>query len=131
MGIILIVDDVRTDRELIGKVVSATGNHPEFAEDGKEAIEKAKALAPALILMDVVMPKQDGFSACRQLKKEPLTAGIPIVLVTSKGQASDKFWGERQGADSYIVKPFTWEEVSNVIKQFVPSSTLPTQGAHR
>ena len=74
MPIILVVDDVQTDRELMGKVVSSTGNTPEYAADGEEAVDKAKASKPALILLDVVMPKQDGFATCRNLKKDALTA---------------------------------------------------------
>jgi twitching motility two-component system response regulator PilH len=117
--IILVVDDVQTDRELIGKVVSGMGNTPEYATDGEEAVTKAKATKPALILLDVVMPKQDGFATCRKLKKDPDTASIPVVLVTSKNTDTDKFWGEKQGADGYIVKPFSPDELSTVIRKFV------------
>ena len=119
MPIILVVDDVQTDRELVGKVVSSTGNTPEYAQDGEEAVTKAKATKPALILLDVVMPKQDGFATCRKLKKDPETASIPVVLVTSKNTDTDKFWGEKQGADGYIVKPFTPDELGKVIRKFV------------
>ena len=115
MPIILVVDDVQTDRELIGKVVSSTGNTPEYASDGEEAVAKAKATKPSLILLDVVMPKQDGFATCRKLKKDADTAGIPVVLVTSKNTDTDKFWGEKQGADGYIVKPFSPEELIDTV----------------
>jgi CheY-like chemotaxis protein len=119
MRTILVVDDVQTDRELIGKVVTATGNHPEYAADGDEAVQKARALAPALILLDVVMPKQDGFATCRTLKKDPLTAEIPVVLVTQKSTETDRFWGEKQGAAALIAKPFSPDEMASVIKKFV------------
>jgi CheY-like chemotaxis protein len=119
MATILVVDDVQTDRELIGKVVTATGHIPEYASDGEEAITKAKAVKPALILLDVVMPKQDGFATCRKLKKDPETAAIPVVLVTSKSGETDKFWGEKQGASDFIVKPFTPEDLSKAIRRFV------------
>ena len=82
MPTILVVDDVQTDRELIGKVVQSTGNHPEYASDGEEAIEKARTLKPALVLLDVVMPKQDGFATCRKLKKDPDTAKILYNLIS-------------------------------------------------
>jgi twitching motility two-component system response regulator PilH len=117
--IILVVDDVQTDRELIGKVVSSTGNTPEYAVDGEEAVDRAKATKPALILLDVVMPKQDGFATCRKLKKDPETSSIPVVLVTSKNTDTDRFWGEKQGADGYIVKPFSPDDLTKVIKKFV------------
>ena len=119
MRTILVVDDVQTDRELIGKVVTATGNHPEYAADGDEAVQKARALAPALILLDVVMPKQDGFATCRTLKKDPLTAEIPVVLVTQKSTETDRFWGEKQGAAALIAKPVSPDEMASVIKKFV------------
>jgi twitching motility two-component system response regulator PilH len=117
--IILVVDDVQTDRELMGKVVSSTGNTPEYAVDGEEAMTKAKASKPALILLDVVMPVLDGFATCRKLKKDPDTAQIPVVLVTSKSSDTDKFWGEKQGADGYIVKPFTPDDLSKMIRKYV------------
>jgi twitching motility two-component system response regulator PilH len=116
---ILIVDDVQTDRELMGKVVSASGNHPEYAADGEEAIEKVKATRPALVLMDVVMPRQDGFATCRKLKKDPETASIPIVLVTSKNTETDRFWAEKQGSDGFIAKPFSPDDLIRVIRKFV------------
>jgi twitching motility two-component system response regulator PilH len=119
MGMILVVDDVQTDRELIGKVVAATGHHPEYASDGDEAVEKARTLRPALILLDVVMPKQDGFATCRSLKKDPITAEIPVVLVTQKSTETDRFWGEKQGAAAFIAKPFSPDELATVIRRFV------------
>jgi twitching motility two-component system response regulator PilH len=116
---ILVVDDVQTDRELIGKVVLATGHHPEYAGDGDEAFDKAKALKPALVLLDVVMPKQDGFATCRKLKKDADTGQIPVVLVTSKNTDTDRFWAEKQGANGFIVKPFSPDELTKVIRKFV------------
>lgn len=119
MATILVVDDTQTDRELIGRIVTKAGHSPVYAADGEEAITKAKQVKPSMIFMDVVMPNLDGFNACRRLKKEPDTAQIPIVLVTSKGTATDKFWGKKQGAEDYIVKPFTPDDVTNAIRQYV------------
>jgi twitching motility two-component system response regulator PilH len=118
MESILIVDDVQTDRELVGRVVSNAGHRPVYAADGAEAIVRAKEAHPALILMDVVMPNQDGFKTCRLLKQDPDTARIPIVLVTSKGAETDKYWGQRQGAEDHIVKPFTPEALLGVIRRY-------------
>lgn len=119
MSTILVVDDVQTDRELIGKVVSSTGHHPEYAADGDEALKKARDLKPALILLDVVMPKTDGFATCRNLKKDPATANIPVVFVTQKSSDTDRFWGEKQGASGHIAKPFSPEEMAGVIRKFL------------
>ena len=119
MKTVLICDDVQTDRDLMGKIVADSGCKAEYAVDGSEAIEKAKELQPALILLDVVMPKTDGFSACRAIKKDPATLEIPVILVTTKGTEADKFWGQKQGADGHIAKPFTPDELTAVVKQFV------------
>ena len=115
---ILIVDDVQTDRDLLARVVSSTGHQPVAFTGGREAIAYAKIHKPGLIFLDVVMPDKDGFATCRELKRDPNTAGIPIVLVTSKGAESDKFWGKKQGADDHIVKPWTKEVIEEVIHRF-------------
>jgi twitching motility two-component system response regulator PilH len=119
MATILIVDDVQTDRELLGKVVSSAGHQPLYASDGDEGIKKAQEAKPALIFMDVVMPNMNGFNACRKLKQDPETKGIPVVLVTSKGGESDLFWGKKQGADDHIPKPFSAETLISTIRRFV------------
>jgi twitching motility two-component system response regulator PilH len=119
MATILIVDDVQTDRELLGKVVSGAGHQPVYASDGDEAIRKAREAKPSLIFMDVVMPNMNGFNACRKLKQDPDTQAIPVVLVTSKGGESDKFWGKKQGADDHIPKPFSPDMLVSTIRRFV------------
>jgi len=118
MHTILVVDDVETDRQLAGRIVSSAGHHPIYAENGLEAIAKAKGMQPALILMDVVMPLQDGFKTTRELKRNPETSKIPIVLVTSKGTESDRFWGKRQGADDHIAKPFSPSSLLLLIRRY-------------
>ena len=118
MDTILIVDDVQTDRELIGMVVSKAGFHAVYAADGAEAIAKAKQLKPTMIFLDVVMPVQDGFKTCRDLKKDPDTAKIPVVLVTSKSGDSDKFWGQKQGAVDHISKPFSKDHLLGCIRMY-------------
>ncbi len=118
MKTILVVDDVRTDRELIGKLVSSLGYHAEYASNGKEAVERAQAVLPALILMDVLMPEQDGFAACRRIKKDPATKDIPVVFVTAKSSATDQVWGKRQGAEFYLTKPFDATELTEVIRRY-------------
>lgn len=74
---------------------------------------------PSLILMDVVMPQRNGFQACRELKGQAAFAHIPVVLVTSKNSTSDKFWGKQQGADGYVVKPYTPEQLLTAVQKFV------------
>ena len=120
MSTVLIVDDVRTDREVLGRMVEATGNTAVFATNGEEALTQAREVRPALVLMDVVMPGLDGFGACRRLKKEPETAQIPVVLITHKSSETDQFWGRKQGADDYLIKPYTADQIKQVIKKFAP-----------
>jgi twitching motility two-component system response regulator PilH len=115
---ILIVDDVQTDRDLLTRVVTGSGHQVIAAADGKEAINLAKSHKPGLIFLDVVMPSMDGFATCRALKKDPDTASIPVVLVTTKGTDSDKFWGKKQGADDHIAKPWTKDAIEAVIRRF-------------
>ena len=119
MQTILIVDDVQTDRDLLGTVVTRAGHHPIYATDGTQALELAKQSQPAMIFLDVVMPVQDGFKTCRALKADPKTSNIPVVLVTSKKADSDKFWGKKQGADEHVGKPYTQEQVNELIQRYV------------
>jgi twitching motility two-component system response regulator PilH len=110
---ILIVDDSATTRELITNALRNKGFQIVTASNGEEALDKAKRELPDLILLDVVMPGQNGFQVCRQLKTSDITKAIKVILVTSKNQKSDRFWGLKQGADDYLVKPF---EKSDLLK---------------
>jgi len=105
MGLGLIVDDSPTEQHVISKALEKHGFETVVASDGEEAIEIAESRLPDLILMDIVMPGMDGFKATRQLAKNPMTAAIPVVMVTSKDQETDKVWGLRQGAVEYLMKP--------------------------
>lgn len=118
MATILIIDDVQTDRELIGKVVTSAGHRPVYANDGADAVAAATQHKPAMIFLDVVMPKVNGFNACRDLKKNPATSGIPVVLVTSKSTETDVFWGKKQGADDHVGKPFTPATLTTLIQRY-------------
>lgn len=118
MDTILIVDDVQTDRELLGKVVTSAGHRPVYATDGAEALQRAREVKPSLILMDVVMTGTDGFKACRAIKQDQELAKIPVVLVTSKGGDSDKFWAKKQGADDHVTKPWSPDTILSVIRRF-------------
>ena len=103
---ILVVEDSPTELKVVTSVLSGLGYHFTTAADGEEALAKAIQLKPDLILLDVVLPKKNGFQVCRQLKTGADTKGIKVIMVTSKTQESDRFWGLKQGADEYITKPF-------------------------
>ena len=96
------------------------GHVAQTVADGEACVSAAKTLRPALILLDVVMPKMDGFNTCRKIKKDPDLANTPIIMVTSKNQDSDRFWAERQGANGYITKPFSPDSLANAIRTFLP-----------
>jgi len=118
MYTILVVDDVQTDRELIGMVVARAGHRVAYAADGVEAIVKAKELQPSLIFLDVVMPVQDGYKTCRLLKKDPETSEIPVVMITSKNADSDRFWCQKQGAVDHVGTPFTPDNLIHCIRMY-------------
>jgi len=105
MALILVVDDSPTQAMNLSKILTKYGHEVITAEDGLGGIDVAKAEKPDLILMDVVMPGLNGFQATRKLTKDPETANIPVVLVTTKDQETDRVWGQRQGAKDYLVKP--------------------------
>jgi twitching motility two-component system response regulator PilH len=115
---ILVVDDAQTDRELMARVVLASGHHPVVASDGKQAVALAKQYRPSLIFLDVVMPGMDGFAACRLLTRDPDTSTIPIVLVTSKSNDSDQFWGRKQGASDHVAKPWDPRRIEDLIRRY-------------
>ena len=112
---ILIVDDVATEQQYLSEVVTRLGHTYAIANDGQEALALARSEQPNLILLDVVLPKLDGFQVCRKIKNDPQTAHIPVILVSSKSQESDEYWGLKQGADGYVRKPFTPDDLTSVI----------------
>jgi twitching motility two-component system response regulator PilH len=115
---ILIVDDVRSEMQLMANALKPHGYVCIEATDGSQAYAIAKAEKPDLILLDVVMPGQDGFATCRQLKRDPATKDIPVIMVTSKSGDSDRFWGQKQGAAEYLTKPFSPDELLATVRRF-------------
>ena len=102
---ILIVDDSPTEIHVLQKMLEKNGFETSAVTSGEDGVTTAKERMPDLILMDVVMPGMNGFQATRQLTKDPLTANIPVIIVTTKNQETDRVWGLRQGAKDYITKP--------------------------
>ena len=111
MALVLIVDDSPTDVHVMQQALEQGGFRTACASDGGEGIRKARELHPDLILMDIVMPGLNGFQATRQLANDPQTRSIPVIMVTSKAQESDRVWGLRQGAVDYLVKPVAMEQL--------------------
>ena len=108
---ILIVDDSATDRQYLSELLAKNGYKVTTAQSADEALAKARQLRPDLVLMDVVMPGENGFQATRSLAKDDATRQIPVIICTSKGQETDKAWGIKQGARDYIVKPVSAPEL--------------------
>ncbi len=103
---ILIADDSETDLQYMIAALKDTGCEIITAHDGEEAERKARQEDIDLIILDIIMPKKNGFEVCRGLKRDENTKDIPIIMVTSKSLESDRYWGLKQGADEYITKPF-------------------------
>ena len=102
---ILVIDDSKTDFMYVKNILDHGGYKVVYASSGKAGIEEAKRLKPDCILMDVVMPEMNGFQATRAISQQPETADIPVLMLSSKNQKTDKVWAERQGAIDYLVKP--------------------------
>jgi twitching motility two-component system response regulator PilH len=111
VALVLIVDDSPTDVHVMQRALEQHGFKTAAAADGGEGLRLARELHPDLILMDIVMPGVNGFQATRQLANDPDTRSIPVIMVTSKSQESDRVWGLRQGAVDYIVKPVAAEQL--------------------
>jgi twitching motility two-component system response regulator PilH len=112
---ILVVDDSPTERYFLTDILVKNGFSVSTAENGEEALLKVKADKPQLILMDVVMPGQNGFQITRAIARDPANQDVPIIICTSKGQETDRIWGLRQGARDYIVKPIDPQELLSKI----------------
>ncbi len=119
MARIRIVDDSPSQLMGIRRIVEKLGHEALTAEDGAAGVEVAKSEIPDLILMDVVMPNLNGFQATRTISREATTKHIPIILVTTKDQDTDRVWGMRQGAKAYLTKPFSETELSDTITKYL------------
>ena len=108
---ILLVDDSRTELHHISRLLERKGFSVRTAENGDEALLCLHEDKPDLILMDVVMPGQNGYQLTRRITRDERFADVPVIMCTSKGQESDRVWGMRQGARDYIVKPVNGEEL--------------------
>lgn len=134
---IMVVDDDLFILEIIKMQFESLDYRVVTAADGEEALEKVPEELPDLIILDIMMPKIDGYEVCRRLKANRLTAKIPIIMLTAKAQKEDKFWGRDAGADDYVTKPFISRELESLVEKFLklhrqgeayhPLTMLPTQ----
>ena len=117
MSTILIIDDSPTELHLFQNMLEKNGFDTVVADSGEEGIKQAKMSNPDCILMDVVMPGMNGFQATRKLSQDPVTARIPVIIITTKDQETDKIWGMRQGAVEYVVKPVAEKQLVGTINK--------------
>ena len=115
---ILLVDDSKTELHHLSEMLGKRGYAVRTAENGEEALRRLAEETPDLILMDVVMPGQNGFQLTRSITRDSRYASVPVIMCTSKNQETDKVWGMRQGARDYIVKPVNADELFAKIKAF-------------
>ncbi len=115
---ILLVDDSKTELHHMSEVLGKRGYKVRTAENADEALRRLGEDTPDLILMDVVMPGQNGFQLTRTITRDPRWSAVPVIMCTSKNQETDKVWGMRQGARDYIVKPVNTEELMGKIRAF-------------
>ncbi len=112
---VLVVDDSPTDRQALCTLLQREGYEVTTAVDGEDALIKVAADPPPLIVLDIILPKMNGYQVLRRLKADRETRHIKVILVSSKNQESDRFWGLRQGADDYIAKPYPDEALLNAV----------------
>ena len=121
MSTVMVVDDSVTLREMIADLLKGRGLNVTVASDGVEALEQIKTNRPDLVVLDIVMPRMNGYEVCRRLKSDPKTQSLPVVMCSSKSEEFDRYWGMKQGADAYIPKPVDQEQLLQTVKQLVKS----------
>ena len=123
MANILIIDDSPTDVRVFTTLLERAGHQVVAVNTAEEGIERVRAELPDLVIMDVIMPGMNGFQATRTLTRDPATAVVPIVMITTKSMETDRVWGLRQGAKAFITKPVNEKELLACINDLLPSKT--------
>ena len=121
MSTVLVVDDSPMLREMISGLLDKSGLTISVAKDGQEAMEKISANPPDLVVLDVVMPNMNGYELCRWVKGDPATENVLVILCSSKSEEFDRYWGIKQGADAYVIKPFRPGELLDTVQTLLAS----------
>jgi CheY-like chemotaxis protein len=119
---ILIVEDEPKNMTLTRDILKISGYETIEAVDGRQGIDKAKSAKPNLILMDIMMPKMDGYAACREIKADPATKNIPVIMLTAVGYDLNKKLAKQMGADGYVTKPFSRQQLVDAISLLLGTS---------
>ena len=128
---ILVVDDEPDALELIEVNLKGAGFDVLSAANGRQALEKARATLPALVLLDVMLPEVDGLEVCKSLRRDPKTASIPIIMLTARAAEIDRVVGLELGADDYITKPFSPRELILRVKNLLKRQAAPLEPAQQ
>jgi DNA-binding response OmpR family regulator len=118
MAKVMLVDDAHSELQLMESILKSAGHEVLAYADGLELEERVATERPDVILLDIVMPQRNGYDALRGLRRDARTKHTPVVVVSSKNQESDRAWGLRQGADDYLGKPFTREQLVATVRRF-------------
>lgn len=118
MAKVMVVDDAYSELKLMESILKSAGHEVISLVDGEALEDKMSSERPDVLLLDIVMPKRNGYEILRALRKDARTKTTPVVLVSSKNQESDRVWGKRQGADEYLGKPFTSDQLLTMVKRF-------------
>ena len=122
----MVVDDAEADLRMMESILRRAGHNVVAYSDGDRLEDNLASELPDVLLLDVVMPKRNGYEILRRVKKDERFRHTPVVLVTCRNEDSDRLWGKRQGADGYITKPFTSEELLGAITQFTAAGRRPS-----
>lgn len=115
---ILVVEDSPTMRQQIASILESEGYEVITADDGEVALERVREHHPELVVLDIVLPRKNGYQVCRNIKADPELA-IKVMMLTAKDQEKDRVWGQRQGADGYLSKPVAENELITAVKEMI------------
>src|SRR5882672_5571060 len=118
MAKVMVVDDAQSDLKLMESILRGAGHEVVSLTDGDKLEDQMQAEHPDVLLLDIVMPRRNGYEILRALRRDARTRTTPVVLVSSKNQESDRAWGKKQGADEYLSKPFTSDQLLSVVSRF-------------
>ncbi|HEY9749418.1 MAG TPA: response regulator [Allocoleopsis sp.] len=116
---VLVVDDLQSELERISSLLKGAGIDVVKAQDGEEAIQKIQHEIPDLVILDVIMPRANGFEVIRELREDDKTKHLPIIICTQKNTDIDKIWGMEIGADAYVTKPFDSQQLLSIVQRFL------------
>jgi twitching motility two-component system response regulator PilH len=119
MSTVMVVDDSPTLRVMISDLLTKHGLQVIEAHDGMDAQEKMRSTLPDLVIMDVVMPRMNGYELCRWVKGEITSRKIPVIMCTTKSEEFDRHWGMKQGVDAYITKPFEPQQLMAIVNNLL------------